>query len=93
MRKEAVNYQRHILQWKDSGKSKAKYCAENAISYHAFNYHLKRQPEEAKRKGFVQVNVASPVQGNVEFHFGNGNRFVFTQGCTAKYIHEVLFGC
>ena len=94
MRKEAVNYQRHILQWKDSGKSKARYCAENTISYHAFNYHLKRMPVESKAKAFVQLQVANPVvSGGVEFHFGNGNRFVFGQGCSAKYIHEVLFGC
>ena len=94
MKKGTIDYQKHLLQWKGSGKSGLKYCKENKISYDAFNYHRKRMPVESKAKAFVQLQVANPVvSGGVEFHFGNGNRFVFGQGCSAKYIHEILFGC
>ena len=95
MEKEKVNYKAHVLQWKESGKSKASYCKENRISYHGLNYHVKKDKVKPnpKSKGFVQVQVEEIVLGGVEFYFGEGNRFVFKQGCSAKFIHEVLFGC
>lgn len=97
MEKKTLDYQHYIKLWESSGLSKVAYCKEHSLSYSTFFYHLKKGKLTLKPKKFIELKIQEKEkkasQDVVEIYLMNGSRLVFSNGSSASFIHEVVFGC
>lgn len=77
-----------ITSWQQSGQSQKQYCLQNNIAYHIFHYWYKvyRDQHAAVSASFVALNIAPPLQANVEIQLTDGRRIIFHQPVSADYL-------
>ena len=93
MRTETKKYHQHIPLCAQSGMNKAEYCRRNNLSYKSFLYQQSRIIKSKVKGEFVELNLEqSKALDTLEFHYSDGNHFIFPKGSSAKFIREVLFG-
>ncbi len=92
MNTEKIDYAWHYAQWSISGLTKAGYCKSNEISYQTFMYHAGRIQKSSSKKDFVQIDVPEQihVSAGIEYHFANGNYFVFPGGSSVQLIKTLI---
>lgn len=80
-----------IMQWKQSGKNRKKFCQEKGLNYYTFGSWL----DKAKKKGSllsgfkeVQIQLDSPVFAQV--HLPGGIKIEFYQALPAAYFQSLL---
>lgn len=94
MNKDSTNYQEHLEQWAASGLSKAGYCKAENISYQTFMYHSGRMhKKQQKGNGFVQINTPDQITSGIEYHYKNGNYFIFPVHCSVQMIKSLISEC
>lgn len=81
-----------IACWQQSGQSQKQFCLQNNIGYHIFHYWYKiyRDQQSANSGSFVALNVASPLQANVELHLTDGKRIVFHQPVSVDFLRTLI---
>jgi hypothetical protein len=81
-----------ISSWQQSGQTQKQYCVQNNIAYHIFHYWYKvfREAQSAVSGSFVALNIAPPLQANVEIHFTDGRRIIFHQLVSADYLKALI---
>jgi len=83
----------HIEQWSSSGLSKAAYCKNTGISYHTFNYHVKRKQKGNPDSGFSLLETKSSVPGRIELHLPNGCYFSLPADCSLMVLEKLVRIC
>ena len=83
-----------VSQWKETGLSMAAYCKEKGFNYQTFMYHAsrmkKKEAESDDPKTFIRIDVPEKISSGIEYHFSNGNYFVFPAGCSAQLIKSLI---
>ncbi len=59
------SFEKHLELFRTSKLSKAKYCRENRLSYHQFNYWLRKKLKPLST--LVPIQLKSSVQPNLEY--------------------------
>jgi hypothetical protein len=94
MIKDKVDYPMHVNAWKEIGGSMAGFCKEKEVSYQTFMYHASRMKKKEialkEPSSFIRIDVPEKLSGSVEFHFRNGNYFVFPVSCSAQLIKSLI---
>jgi hypothetical protein len=92
MLKDKTDYPLHVKQWKETGGSMAAYCKANDISYHTFIYHANRlKKREVASPEFIRFEMPEgKTVTNIEYHFANGNYFVFPTACSVQVIKTLI---
>lgn len=84
----------HVTQWKESGLSMAAYCKEHGLNYQTFMYHASRMKKKEAglpdSNTFIRIDVPEKTSSGIEYHFANGNYFVFPAGCSAQLIKSLI---
>lgn len=63
-----------VSEWRQSGKTKKEYCAENDLNYAQFQYWVKRSKEKFADSGSFLELQNSPRESSVEILYPNGVR-------------------
>lgn len=93
-----------IAEFNVSGRtSKLAYCKELGISYHTFNYHLKRsltKPVSSSAKGFTRLKISKANTGYTPSKsvttarlFSDGQLLLEVQGEFSAHFLRELAGC
>ena len=94
MLKDKVDYPDHVNQWKEVGGTMAGYCKEKEISYQTFMYHASRMKKKESlsqnKNAFTRIEVPEKITGGIEYHFRNGNYFIFPAGCSVQMIKSLI---
>ena len=94
MIKDKINFPLHVSQWKETGQTMSAYCKEQGLNYQTFMYHASRiKKKEAgsdEPKTFIRIDVPEKTSSGIEYHFSNGNYFVFPAGCSAQLIKSLI---
>ncbi len=90
MIKDKIDYPNHVNQWKEIGGSMAAYCKEKGISYQTFMYHASRMKKKESPDAFIRIDVPEKNTSGIEYHFANGNYFIFPSGCSAQMIKALI---
>lgn len=85
-----------IESYKTSGISGAAFCKEQNLSYHTFNYWLKkyRQKNENTTNGFVPLKVKEKetvCSGRCEILLPDGKRIIFHEKTDASFLRALLY--
>lgn len=88
---------KHIQNWKRSGLSKSKFCQENSLSYHGFNYWLRKfnsdNPTTISENNFL---ILHPEEGKdnsgkfLEIHFPSGVKMVLPANVDISFLKNLL---
>jgi hypothetical protein len=72
-------WERHLIQWRESGSSQAEYCRNNKLKEHTFSYHKckhtnKNAPKNNAQTGFIKVQMpANKIEPEtLTLRFNNG---------------------
>ena len=83
-----------VEQWKQSGKNKTEFCAEQKINYQTFiGWTTPKKSHHKKSSSFIPLSVAMGEEKQnifAEFYFKNGNRICFHQSVSAEYFQSLL---
>ncbi len=88
---------KHFLTWKKSGLSKSRYCQENALGYHGFNYWLKKfasqRPSEQSENKFLILHPESPKghpEKFLEIYYPSGIKLVLPASTDLSFLKNLL---
>lgn len=81
-----------ISSWQQSGQTQKQYCEQNNIAYHIFHYWYKvfREAQSVASGSFVSLNIAAPLQPNVEMFLTDGRRIIFHQPVSADFLKALI---
>jgi hypothetical protein len=82
--------------WKTSGISAKKFCNDRSLSYHTFNYWLKKyrhKDEKTKRKGFVPLKIKKNESDGCrcEIIFPDGKRIIFHERTEVSFLRALVY--
>lgn len=85
-----------IEEWKTSGISARKFCDDRSLSYHTFNYWLKKyrnKDEKTQKKGFVPLKIKDKESNGskCEIIFPDGKRIIFHEKTEASFLRALLY--
>ncbi|MBX2972343.1 MAG: hypothetical protein KF797_04515 [Flavobacteriales bacterium] len=78
----------HVAAWKDSGKSRASYCAEHGLNVHTMAYWCDKARRQARSGGFAPVELAGG--SGVEVCYPNGVRLVLPEGTSTAQVSAYI---
>ncbi len=80
IRREAEEWEQHVVKQKQSGQSVKEYCEEHCLGQGSF-YHWQRRLKNSERpeksNGFVRIDNAPPSRSIVHIETANGCRLTF----------------
>jgi len=98
--KEKTNWAHHLLQWRESGKSKREYCTEHSLNTHTFDYHVYKhkyvesvQSESAAKNQFTRIELTSEQQTlpeKIELHFADGRKVFLPMSTPHKTVRLIF---
>ena len=84
----------HVNAWKETSGTMADYCRANEISYQTFMYHASRMKKKKElsqnNAAFIRIDVPEKITGGIEYHFRNGNYFIFPAGSSVQMIKALI---
>ncbi len=85
-----------LEEWKTSGISASKFCNDRSLSYHTFNYWLKKYRNKDKKspqKGFVSLKIKEKESGNCkcEIILPDGKRIIFHERTEVSFLRALLY--
>lgn len=87
------NWPEHIAQWRASRLTRAEYCRQHDLKFHAFIYQLKRQYTLTKPLTLIPVKVhAAPVSGELVLHGPKGWSLAMAGGVSPVWLAQLLAG-
>jgi hypothetical protein len=88
---------KHFLTWKKSGLSKSKYCQENSLSYHGFNYWVKKfsseKPIDSSENKFLILHPESAKDNSgkfLEIHYPSGIKLILPASIDLSFLKNLL---
>ncbi|MFN8698284.1 MAG: IS66 family insertion sequence element accessory protein TnpA [Flavobacteriales bacterium] len=84
------NWPALILEWQESGQTRAAFCKDRGISYQSFLWNLKRmsRPEEGE---FRQIMVHDMAAGErIDYHFSDGRCVSFPVSAPRELIRFII---
>ena len=71
----------HVAAWKESGKSRASYCAAHGLNMHTMAYWCAKSRKAAAYSGFAPVELTTGgAPHGAEVCYPNGVRLLLPQG-------------
>jgi len=94
-------WKERIQSWKRSGKSKPRFCLEQGISYHSFEYWHKKERESEKRltqkdlvpmrlKDSVPRQVLADESEEIKIMLPSGVLIYTTKGFNEEHMQRIL---
>lgn len=86
-----------IREWQQSGQSKTKFCTNQELNIHTFNYWLNKMQSTEKpdsANGFIALKVKEPLQKieetALQILYPNGSKISFPFGTPISYVKDLL---
>lgn len=86
-----------IQEWKKSSQSKSKFCQDRGISYHSFNYWLRKQSntlasKSGKEKHNFLILHSEKKSGakTFELHYPSGIKLVLPTDIDMAFLKNIL---
>lgn len=87
------DWSEHIAQWRASRLTRAEYCRQHDLKFHAFIYQLKRQHTLTKPLTLIPVKVhATPASGELVLHGPKGWSLAMASGVSPVWLAQLLAG-
>jgi len=85
-----------LEEWQTSGISAKKFCNDRSLSYHTFNYWLKKyrnKDDKKSRKGFVPLKIKEKESSSCkcEIVFPDGKRIIFHERTEVSFLRALLY--